>query len=51
MWRYATDFIYKPYKYKIHPEKIVKPKQRIIRIEDKVSFKTKIEKKNIEIIF
>lgn len=51
MWRYATEFIHKPYNYKIHKENTVKPKQRKIRLEKKVSFKTKIVKKNIEIIF
>lgn len=51
MWRYATEFIHKPYNYKIHKENTFKPKQKIIRLQKKVSFKTKIEKKNIEIIF
>ena len=50
-WKILTDFVYKPYKYKIKHEKIVKPKKKIYRLEDRIDFNMKIEKKNIEIIF
>jgi len=49
MWRFLTDFVPRPYKLG-YIKKKYKPKNRY-RLEDKIHFDVKIEKKNIEIIF
>jgi hypothetical protein len=50
MWRYATEFIHKPYKLGYIKQEKYKPKNKY-RLEDRIDFNIKIEKKNIEIIF
>jgi|TARA_R100000479_G_C6338758_1_gene184457 hypothetical protein len=50
MWRFLTDFVPRPYKLGYIKQAKYKPKNKN-RLEDRIDFNIKIEKKNIEIIF